>query len=718
MQQDKHNIYLFFDIDYYYIISEVFKMNQEDFFELFYSGMGKSSFVNSLEYLFVQKLEFLARSTIKKSAYVNENSSKKDVLIELNLDDDEYIRLDGSRKSHSAAFDEILENTFFKNASFVINRSRLLEFIEGSSGDRYKRIMKLLGIKKLDKIQDVLSPSIKSLKQELEFKVDTFEDDLQELEDLRYSLDSTRQSISNIKEVNDVILKDIELNKKQNIEDKEKLSRLMNKNEDEYNKYINEINVLLAEKDLDLIDLDTDIESYKRKLYSADVFNLDGKIEDFNNAYDKLELNIGDDLNNVLEEYEYIASDNLKSSRYLIKTLKSSADYIKFTDSDICPVCSNNIDSENIINEITEKISKINSSNDAYNNWKKSLKLLISKIDNEIHNLEKLNDLIIKIDELTNSNIDTIDLTIYSQLKNDLNEFLEFKKHPSDFNSYDLNNFYDDVHSIKVNVNNTDLNDEKEEYLNIISKLTDLDVFKKSEVDVESLKIQIQQREREIENKTREIQQRKIESENFERSIIQLETEIRELENKIDNYDEILKESEKQLKKAEKTFEIFTKTKQEYIDNMLFEIRDDIKYFYDFIHDEDEIMSPDFLLSGAKKIDVHLDSFGESVDSRSFASEGHLDTLGLCIFLAFNKQFNNLGLMVLDDVLTTVDASHKEKIAKLLLEEFEDFQFIITAHNKTWVDELEDLCIEYGKDNVVYEIEDWSLEEGPVISKR
>lgn len=700
-------------------INDEITLDLEDFTIIYgENGMGKSSFVNSLEYLFVQKLEFLARSTIKKSAYVNENSSKKDVLIELNLDDNEYIRLDGSRKSHSPDFDEILENTFFKNASFVINRSRLLEFIDGSSGDRYKRIMKLLGIKKLDKIQDVLSPSIKSLKQELNFKVNTYEDDLQQLEDLRYSLDSTRQSISNIKKVNDAILKDIELNKKQNIEDKEKLSRLMNKNEDEYNKYINEINELLAEKDLDLIDLDTDIENYKRKLYSADVFNLDGKIEDFNNAYDKLELNIGDDLNNVLEEYEHVASDNLKSSRYLIKTLKSSVDYIKFTDSDICPVCSNNIDSENIINELTEKISEINSSNDAYNNWKKNLKILISKIDNETRNLEKLNDLIVEITELTNSNIDTIDLTIYSQLKNDLNEFLEFKKHPSDFNSYDFNNFYEEINSIKTNVNNTDLNDEKEEYLNIISKLTDLDVFKKSDVDVESLKTQIQQREREIENKTREIQQRKIESENFERSIIELETEIRELENKIDNYDEVLKESENQLKKAEKTFEIFTKTKQEYIDNMLFEIRDDIKYFYDFIHNDDEIMSPDFLLSGAKKIDVHLDSFGESVDSRSFASEGHLDTLGLCIFLAFNKQFNNLGLMVLDDVLTTVDTSHKEKIAKLLLEEFEDFQFIITAHNKTWVDELEDLCIEYGKDNVVYEIEDWSLEDGPVISQR
>lgn len=700
-------------------INDEIALDLEDFTILYgENGMGKSSFVNSLEYLFVQKLEFLSRSTIKKSAYVNESSSKKDVLIELNLDGNEYIRLNGSRKSHSAAFDEILENTFFKNASFVINRSRLLEFIEGSSGDRYKRIMKLLGIKKLDKIQDVLSPSIKSLKRELNYKVDTYDENLKELEDLKYSLDSTCQSISNIKEVNDAVLKDIELNKKQNMGDMEKLSRLMNKNEDEYNKYINEINELLNEKGLDLIDLETDIEDYKRKLYSTNLFNLDNKIEDFNNAYEKLEFNIENDLNKVLEEYENVASDNLKSSRYLIKTLKASADYIKFTDSDICPVCSNNIDSENIINDITEKISEINSYNEAYNNWKKNLKLLISGIDDETRNYEKLNDLIVEINELSNNDIETIDLTIFSQLKSDLIEFSEFKKHLTDFNSYDFNKFCDGVKLIKFNIDNTNLDDEKEEYQNLINKLTDLEVFKKSDVDVESLKTQIQQRECDIENKTREIQQRKIESENFEKSIIRLETEIRELENKIENYDEILKESENQLKKAEKTFKIFTNTKQEYINNMLFEIRDDIKYFYDYIHNDDEITSPDFLLSGAKKIDVHLDSFGESVDSRSFASEGHLDTLGLCIFLAFNKQFNKLGLMVLDDVLTTVDVIHKEKIANLLLEEFEDFQFIITAHDKLWVDELEELCTKYGRDNVVYEIEEWSLDEGPVISQR
>ena len=56
--------------------------------------------------------------------------------------------------------------------------------------------------------------------------------------------------------------------------------------------------------------------------------------------------------------------------------------------------------------------------------------------------------------------------------------------------------------------------------------------------------------------------------------------------------------------------------------------------------------------------------------------------------------------------------------AKLIMEEFEDYQFIITAHNKNWVDLLENICDESGRENIIYEIEDWSLEEGPVISQK
>ena len=700
-------------------INDEITLDLEDFTILYGdNGMGKSSFVNSIEYLFVQKLDFLSKSTIKKSVYINENSSKKDVKIQLNLDDGEYIKLEGTRKSNSSAFDEILENPYVKNASFVVNRNRLLKFIEGTSGDRYKGIMDLLGIKKLDNIQKVLSPSIKSIKQEFEFKVSNYENDLNRLDELKYSLDSDLKSIENIKEFSNSILNDIENSKKQNAEDIEKLSKLMNKNEEEYKKYIDEINELLSANDLDSIDFETDIEKYKRKLYSSSIFNLDNKIEAFANEYEKLDFNIPNQLDDVLEEYENVASDNLKSSTFLIKTLKTSKDYLKFTNSDVCPVCNNNIDSNEIIDEISEKISSINSSNDAYKMWSENVKSLISSVDDETRKYEKLNDMIIEINNLSNNDIKTVNLTILSDLKQCLIDFLDFKKYPSDFGIFDFNEFYESSEFIKLKIQNIKLNEEKEKYLNIINKLTDLDVFKKSDVDVDILNRQIKERENEIARKTQEIQHRKIEGENLERGIIKKESDIKQIEEELDNYDAILEKLEKQLEVAEKTFEIFTATKEEYINNMLSEIRDDIKYFYDYIHNEDEITSPDFVVAGSKKIDVVLDSFGQPVDSRSFASEGHLDTLGLCIFLAFNKHFNDLHLIVLDDVLTTVDETHKDKIARLLLEEFNDYQFIITAHNKEWVDELERLCLDYDKDNVVYEIEDWSLEMGPAISQR
>ena len=682
------------------------------------NGTGKSSFVNSLEFLFVKKLGFLARSTIKKTAYVNENAKKNDVLIELNFDGGEYIRLKGNRKSHSHAFDSILENPYIKNASFIIDRERLLKFIDGTSGNRYKAIMDLLGVKKLDDVQSILSPAVKALNDELAIKVSSYERDLNTLEDLIDSKNEASQSIVQMKEFNDSFIKDIEESKKQNFADIEKLSKLMSQHDEECKEFIDDINTDLKLKNLELIDNNTDIEGYKRLLYSSNIFNLDNKIDEFKKACDKLNLNIENDLNNVLGEYENVASDNLKSSKYLIKTLETSIDFIKFTKSDTCPICNSGIDADNIVDELTDKISQINSSNDAYKIWQKNLKKFSHILENEIKQYERLNFIIEEINELTNNNIENVNLSILSDLEVYLKEFSELKKQPSDFNIFNFNELFDSLEQVKAKVELASSNPEKEDYLKIIDKLTELNIFKESNIDVTSLDRQIKEREIEIQKKTQEIERRELESKNLEKQIAQYESKISKLEEELENFDESLQKIEEQVEIADKTFEIFKETKEEYIDNMLHEIRDDIRHFYDYIHDDDQIMSPDMVVSGAKKIDVTLDSFGEDVDSRSFASEGHLDTLGLCIFLAFNKHFNSLSLMVLDDVLSTVDVTHKERIARLLAEEFENYQFIITAHNKSWVDLLEDICVDSGRENVIYEIEDWSLEEGPIINQK
>ena len=79
----------------------------------------------------------------------------------------------------------------------------------------------------------------------------------------------------------------------------------------------------------------------------------------------------------------------------------------------------------------------------------------------------------------------------------------------------------------------------------------------------------------------------------------------------------------------------------------------------------------------------------EDKDPRSLSSEGHLDSLGLCIFLAlFKEVYKDFPLLVLDDVVTTMDSRHRENVCKLLFEEFKDKQFIITTHDSIWFEQL------------------------------
>jgi hypothetical protein len=114
-----------------------------------------------------------------------------------------------------------------------------------------------------------------------------------------------------------------------------------------------------------------------------------------------------------------------------------------------------------------------------------------------------------------------------------------------------------------------------------------------------------------------------------------------------------------------------------------------------------------------------MESFGRGgEDPRALTSEGHLDSLGLCIFLGFVKRFNEgCSLIVLDDVVSTIDAKHREDICKLLLKEFKDKQLIITTHDGVWYEQLRASQRAYGMEanfkNAV--ITNWHVESGPTI---
>ncbi len=93
----------------------------------------------------------------------------------------------------------------------------------------------------------------------------------------------------------------------------------------------------------------------------------------------------------------------------------------------------------------------------------------------------------------------------------------------------------------------------------------------------------------------------------------------------------------------------------------------------------------------------------------NYFSEGHMDSLGLCIFLAFIKRFGeDLKLIVLDDVLTTIDGGHRLRVARLLAREFSGYQFVITTHDRLWAKELDRVL----PDSKLVPLKPWSLEHG------
>lgn len=67
-------------------------------------------------------------------------------------------------------------------------------------------------------------------------------------------------------------------------------------------------------------------------------------------------------------------------------------------------------------------------------------------------------------------------------------------------------------------------------------------------------------------------------------------------------------------------------------------------------------------------------------------SESHLDTLGFCVWLALAKQEAPKDtILLIDDVFTSIDSPHLERVRQLLITEAHHFlQLIITTHYRRW----------------------------------
>ena len=166
--------------------------------------------------------------------------------------------------------------------------------------------------------------------------------------------------------------------------------------------------------------------------------------------------------------------------------------------------------------------------------------------------------------------------------------------------------------------------------------------------------------------------------------------------------------------------ELAEKARKGAVQQLLDQIATHADHYFQNIHPGENIGSPALKVTdrGAASIDLTCVFHKKSGDPRGCYSEGHVDSLGLCIFLAIRRfhysHDDELSLLVLDDVLHSVDGEHRMATAKLILKEFADHQIVITTHDPLWFENLKAVASVAGRKFCYHRIAGWSLATGPV----
>ena len=151
-------------------------------------------------------------------------------------------------------------------------------------------------------------------------------------------------------------------------------------------------------------------------------------------------------------------------------------------------------------------------------------------------------------------------------------------------------------------------------------------------------------------------------------------------ENKISNLDG----KKEYLSKILKIIENERKT---YVEGLLRQISEDIEKLYSKLHPEEGLGNIELFLNPNFQASLEITSnfqSEEAVPPQAYFSESHLDTLGICVFISTAKFFQN-DIIVLDDVVTSLDQQHLDRFIQMLCDESENFsQTILTTHYRPW----------------------------------
>lgn len=119
-------------------------------------------------------------------------------------------------------------------------------------------------------------------------------------------------------------------------------------------------------------------------------------------------------------------------------------------------------------------------------------------------------------------------------------------------------------------------------------------------------------------------------------------------------------------------------------------------------------------------INIKLNN-GLVVHPNEIFSEANYDLMILLLYLSLIRVGVDCGqekVLVLDDVLQSVDSSIRAKFVSYILRELNDWQIIITCHDRLWLNQMRFIFQRESHKYKEYNIVNWSFYGGPVIQEQ
>jgi hypothetical protein len=156
--------------------------------------------------------------------------------------------------------------------------------------------------------------------------------------------------------------------------------------------------------------------------------------------------------------------------------------------------------------------------------------------------------------------------------------------------------------------------------------------------------------------------------------------------------------------------------RQKFTDSIITDIAQEVGKLYEKVHPGEGLDKIALQLDPARRASLNLGAIFEGYDAppQAYFSQSHLDTLGLCVFLALAARDRaDETVLILDDVLGSVDEPHVERVIGMIYEVSAKFQHtIVTTHYRPWREKYRWGWLKPGQACQFVELTGWAIDDG------